>query len=89
MQVKTFSNGCGMMREHCNQCGGFGCHWCLSEAELSERRQKTASTDHAGDVNEMVSCDACGEYFRDGSEEAEFIGWHGRCAKCEMERGRR
>lgn len=87
MRVKTVCRGYGMVREDCNQCGGFGCHWCMSEAELSERRQPTASADHTGDANEMVSCRACGESFLDGSEEAEFVGWHGRCAKCEMGRG--
>lgn len=85
MRVKAVRNGCGMMREDCNQCGGFGCHWCLSEAELSELRQPTASHDHAGDANEMFSCKECGESFRDGSQEAEFIGWHGKCARCELE----
>ena len=84
MRVKAVCRGYGMMREDCSQCGGFGCHWCLSEAELSERRQPTASAYHAGDANEMVSCRACGESFLDGSHEAELIGWHGRCARCEL-----
>ena len=34
-----------------------------------------------------VSCQECGEHFRDGSEEAEFIGWHGVCAQCELNGG--
>lgn len=87
MRVKTVCRGYGVVREDCNQCGGFGCHWCLSEAELSERRQPTASAYHSGDDNEMVSCRACGESFLDGSEEAEFIGWHGVCAKRELKGG--
>ncbi|MGL4752182.1 MAG: hypothetical protein ACRCXB_07175 [Aeromonadaceae bacterium] len=85
MRVKSVFRGYSMMREDCNQCGGFGCHWCLSEAELSELRQPTAPPDHTGDANEMVSCKACGELFLDGSQEAEFIGWHGKCAQCELE----
>lgn len=32
-----------------------------------------------------VTCCACGESFREGSQEAEFIGWHGKCAQCEFE----
>lgn len=37
--------------------------------------------------DELVICVACGESFVDGSEEAEFIGWHGACAKCELNGG--
>lgn len=37
--------------------------------------------------DKIVTCQKCGLSCLDGSEEAEFIGWHGRCAKCEMEGG--
>ena len=38
-------------------------------------------------VYRVVICAICGESFVDGSEEAEFIGWHGVCAKCELKGG--
>ena len=34
-------------------------------------------------MNEQeVICPECGMQCFDGSEEAEFIGWNGVCAKC-------
>lgn len=35
--------------------------------------------------DKIVTCQKCGLSCIDGSEEAEFIGWHGRCAQCELE----
>ncbi len=35
--------------------------------------------------DKIVTCQKCGLSCIDGSEEAEFIGWHGRCAQCEFE----
>ena len=39
------------------------------------------------EIDDFVTCGTCGESFADGSEEAEFIGWHGACAKCELSGG--
>lgn len=39
------------------------------------------------EVGELVICGTCGESFVDDSEEAEFICWHGVCAKCELKWG--
>ena len=35
--------------------------------------------------DKIVTCQKCDLSCIDGSEEAEFIGWHGRCAQCELE----
>ena len=35
--------------------------------------------------DKIVTCQKCGLSCIDGSEEAEFIGLHGRCAQCELE----
>ena len=32
----------------------------------------------------VAPCVECGLSCLDGSEEAEFIGWHGLCAECEL-----
>ena len=32
--------------------------------------------------DKIVTCQKCGLSCLDGSEEAEFIGWHGVCVKC-------
>ena len=37
--------------------------------------------------DKIVTCQKCGLSCIDGSEEAEFIGRHGRCAKCELDGG--
>lgn len=37
--------------------------------------------------DKIVTCQKCGLSCLDGSEEAEFIGWHGRCVGCEMKGG--
>ena len=37
--------------------------------------------------DKIVTCQKCGLSCIDGSEEAEFIGWHGLCAQCGMEGG--
>ena len=37
--------------------------------------------------DKIVTCQKCGLSCIDGSEEAEFIGWYGRCAKCELDGG--
>ena len=37
--------------------------------------------------DKIVTCQKCGISCIDGSEEAEFIGWHGRCAQCELDGG--
>ena len=37
--------------------------------------------------DKIVTCQKCGLSCIDGSEEAEFIGWHGRCAQCELDGG--
>lgn len=29
-----------------------------------------------------VACRECGESFREGGVEAEFIGWNGKCPYC-------
>lgn len=34
---------------------------------------------------DAVVCRECGSMHADGSEEGEFIGWQGRCVKCDME----
>ena len=34
--------------------------------------------------DKIVTCQKCGLSCIDGSEVAEFIGWHGRCAQCEL-----
>ena len=39
------------------------------------------------EIDQGVVCQECGESFLEGSEEAEFIGWHGVCAKCELKGG--
>ena len=39
------------------------------------------------EVEQVVICLECGMKCLDGSEEAEFIGWHGRCAQCELDGG--
>ena len=31
-----------------------------------------------------VECPECDGQWVDGSEEAEFIGWHGHCAECAL-----
>lgn len=36
---------------------------------------------------QVVICQECGLSCVDGSEEAGFIGWHGRCAQCELDGG--
>ena len=30
------------------------------------------------------TCQHCGETFKDGTPESEFIGWNGVCVKCAM-----
>ena len=60
----------------CNECSGSGCDRCDGRG-YSWRFERDPE----------VLCQECGEYFRDGSEEAEFIGWHGRCAQCELDGG--
>lgn len=37
--------------------------------------------------DKIVTCQKCGLSCLDGSEEAELIGWHGVCAKCELKGG--
>lgn len=34
---------------------------------------------------EEVACPKCGATCRDFTEEADFIGWHGHCASCDLE----
>jgi len=31
-----------------------------------------------------ATCQCCGGNWPEGSEEAEFIAWNGRCAECEL-----
>lgn len=59
------------VKEFCNICSGSGCDSC-------DKR----GYDWRFKRDPEVSCQGCGESFRDGSEEAEFIGWHGVCSKC-------
>ena len=57
-----------------NGCGGAGCDKCGGR-RYALRFERDP---------EVVCC-VCGESFQDGSQEAEFIGWHGKCARCELE----
>ena len=57
-----------------NGCGGAGCDKCGG-------RRYALRFEIAPDV----TCCVCGKSFRDGSQEAEFIGWPGKCAQCEIE----
>lgn len=34
---------------------------------------------------ESVTCIPCGQQYPAGSQEAEFIGWHGKCPSCELQ----
>ena len=58
----------------CHGCGGAGCDAC-------DNRGHTWRFER----DPEVACSVCGESFQDGSQEAEFIGWHGKCARCELE----
>lgn len=48
-----------------------------------------AETDHFADVREMVdelvTCHGCNRQYQASSQEAEFIGWHGECAACQLQ----
>ena len=35
-------------------------------------------------INSRARCQQCGATFADGTEFAEFIGWHGVCVECFM-----
>lgn len=37
------------------------------------------------DEIEEVECPKCGVKCRDFTPEADFIGWHGHCVRCDME----
>lgn len=58
----------------CNGCGGSGCETCDGRGY-----------NWGFERDPEVTCCVCGESFREGSQEAEFIGWHGKCAQCEIE----
>ena len=58
----------------CNGCCGAGCDEC-NDRGYTWRFERDPE----------VTCGVCGESFRDGSQEAEFIGWHGKCARCDLE----
>lgn len=70
-----------MKREDCPQCAGFGCHWCGDLDHITEGGNMVP--DHAGEATDMVSCPACGSKHKDGSADAEFIGWDGACVLCQ------
>ncbi|MFQ2114710.1 ASCH/PUA domain-containing protein [Aeromonas veronii] len=36
---------------------------------------------------QIVKCPHCNAEFQDGSDAAEFIGWHGLCSSCELKGG--
>ena len=40
--------------------------------------------DHLPDAEKMVRCPHCEKECREDTPEAEFIGWHGLCAECEL-----
>lgn len=58
----------------CHWCGGSGCDTCDNRGYVWRFER-----------DPEVTCSACGESFREGSQESEFIGWHGKCAQCELE----
>lgn len=47
------------------------------------------ATDHIADVSkmvdELVTCPGCNRQYQASSQEAEFIGWHGECAACQLQ----
>lgn len=58
----------------CGRCFGGGCETCDGRCYVWRFER-----------DPEVTCRVCGESFREGSQEAEFIGWHGKCAQCELE----
>ena len=42
---------------------------------------------HPEQQQDMVKCPHCNAEFQEGSDAAEFIGWHGLCATCELKGG--
>ena len=32
----------------------------------------------------VIKCQHCNKEYEEGTPEAEFIGWHGLCAECEL-----
>lgn len=71
-----------MKREDCPQCAGFGCHWCGDLDHIAVAGNMVP--DHACDATDMVSCPTCESKHKDGSVEAEFIGWEGECVRCQF-----
>ena len=40
--------------------------------------------DQFAHIREMVKCPHCNKECKPYTPEAEFIGWHGLCAECEL-----
>ena len=56
----------------------------LVAAQLEATRAAEPAQEAAQELEE-VACPKCGATCRDFTAEADFIGWHGHCASCELD----
>lgn len=68
---------------------GHGKHWkCKCErCQLGRQHKHLKSDDHIPAAKKMIECPHCKKPYNEGTQEAEFIGWHGICAECELKEG--
>lgn len=73
------------VKKRCKSCsgGGFVNHGFLG-ASIECQSCGGSGVSWFFERDPEVACGNCGEAFREGSEEAEFIGLHGMCAMCEF-----
>ena len=66
---------------------GGSCTYCQEGRQHKSKRQAPVMDDHIPDSGKMVlvvTCPHCKKQCKEGTPEAEFIGWHGLCAECEL-----
>lgn len=68
---------------------GGTCPYCQEGRQHKSKRRPPVDSDHIADISKMVNadqvkCPHCEKECADGTQEAEFIGWHGLCAECEL-----
>ncbi len=69
---------------------GHGAHWkckcerCQQGSQHKHAKAIPAEQNHFAEISNMVRCPHCEKECLEGTPEAEFIGWHGLCAECEL-----